>query len=130
MPRKKLVYPQHPNSIQDINRKFIRDYFSDGIEKKTITAEKAAEWANVVAAAVKKAADDKKEPMTAFADYRRTFCDWFYPELRVNQKSDKDFFAALAEKVAPKVEKTTPEAEPEAEETTPKAEPKAEETKE
>lgn len=97
MPRKRLTYPQHPNSIQDINKKFIRDFFTDGISKKTITAEKAAEWAKVV-----KEANEAhpSEPMTAFADYRRTFCQWYYAELLIDKKDDFDFYTALAEKAA------------------------------
>lgn len=106
MSRKKLVYPQQPRSIQDINKQFIRDYFSNGIEKGTITAEKAAEWAKVVEDAVNKAKEEKKEPMTAFASYRRTFCEWYYGELLVEKKKDIEFFAALAKKAAPKVEET------------------------
>lgn len=100
MPRKKLVYPQHPNSIQDINKQFIRDFFSDGIEKGKITAEKAAEWAKVVETAI----TEHKEPMSAFAAYRRTFCEWYYEELLVDKKKDIEFFAALAKKAAPKAE--------------------------
>ena len=100
MSRKKLTYPQQPRSIQDINKQFIRDYISNGIEKGTITAEKATEWAKVVADAV----NNNKEPMTAFAVYRRTFCEWYYKELLVEKKKDPEFFAALAEKAAPKVE--------------------------
>ena len=106
MSRKKLTYPQQPHSIQDINKQFIRDYIANGIEKGTITAEKATEWAKVVETAVNKAKEEKKEPMTAFADYRRTFCDWYYPELRIKDKNDTDFFAALAKKAAPKAEET------------------------
>ena len=94
---KKLVYGvATPRSLNDINKKYIRDFYADGVEKGTITQQQLNEWITIVKAANEKNPD---EPVTAFSEYRREFAKLHYPHLIPVEDMDDDvYYEALLSK--------------------------------
>ena len=93
---KKLEYGGTPRSIIDINKKFIRDFYANGVEDGTISAEKLAAWTETVKNAY---ANNPNEPMKAFAEYRKAFAKLHFPHLVLNDLNDVEFFTALQAKI-------------------------------
>lgn len=96
MAKKKLSYPQdRPNSIQDITKSYIQQYFSFEVEKGTITAQELEEWIEIVK---KKEEEFKNDsPVKAFNAYREEFVKLYMPHL-IKPASASDFYATLLKK--------------------------------
>ena len=94
---KKLVYGvAPPRSLVDINKKYIRDFYADGVEKGSISQQQLNEWVNIVKEANENHKDD---PIAAFSEYRRKFAKLHYPHLvPVEDMNDDDFYNALLSK--------------------------------
>lgn len=96
MAKKKLSYPQDtPNSIQDITKSYIQQYFSIGVEKGTITAQKLEEWIKIVKDKEEEFKNDS--PVKAFNAYREEFVKLYMPHLRKPEKAS-DFYDILLAK--------------------------------
>lgn len=96
MSKKRLTYPQdRPNSVQDITKSYIQQYFSIEVEKGNISAKQLEEWIQIV--------KDKEEtykndsPVKAFNAYRDEFVKLYMPHL-VKPEKASDFYAMLLEK--------------------------------
>lgn len=96
MAKKKLSYPQdRPNSIQDITKSYIQQYFSIEVEKGTITAQKLEEWIKIVKDKEEEFKNDS--PVKAFNAYREEFVKLYMPHL-IKPASASDFYATLLAK--------------------------------
>lgn len=96
MAKKKLSYPQdRPNSIQDITKSYIQEYFSIEVEKGTISVQKLEEWIAIVKAKEEQFKEDT--PVKAFNAYRDEFVKLYMPHL-VKPETASDFYANLLAK--------------------------------
>lgn len=96
MSKKRLTYPQdRPNSVQDITKSYIQQYFSIEVEKGNISAKQLEEWIAIV----QKAESDNKDetPVKAFNAYREEFVKLYMPHL-VKPEKASDFYAMLLDK--------------------------------
>lgn len=86
-----------PTSIQQIKKEYIFEYLSVKIAAKEITKEQLVKFTD----AVEKANKENENPVTAFAHYRRTFCEMFeefQPLLQKKKKqkmTDTEYFSKL-----------------------------------
>lgn len=96
MSKKRLTYPQdRPNSVQDITKSYIQQYFSIEVEKGSISPEQLEAWIAIVD---KAEADNKDEsPVKAFNAYREEFVKLYMPHL-VKPEKTSDFYAKLLAK--------------------------------
>lgn len=96
MAKKKLSYPKdRPNSIQEISKSFIEEYFSFEVEKGNISVEALENWIKIVEAKEKQFKEDT--PVKAFNAYREEFVKLYMPHL-VKLKTASDFYATLLAK--------------------------------
>lgn len=99
MKKAKISYlkGEMPESLQQITKEYIFEYFSVKIASKEVSQEKYDSFM----AAVKKANEENSNAITAFASYRKTFCDMFdefKPLLTKKKKektTDEDYFGKL-----------------------------------
>lgn len=96
MAKKTITYPNDtPNNIQEISKKFIRDYIQGEIAKKAITEAMLDEWIE----ALKKVENDSENdtPIKKFHAERRAFADMFFKHLTIKEKQEKesDFYTTL-----------------------------------
>ena len=93
MPKKlKLHYPEHtPNSIQDITKDFMFEYFALNMKDKKLSSADRDAFVEEISTTIQAAKDEgKKVPeMSAFRKYRRWFCEKYYPHLVIKQKTTK-----------------------------------------
>lgn len=96
MSKKRLSYPQdRPNSIQDITKAYIQEYFSIEVEKGNITAQQLEEWIAIVKAKEEKHKNDS--PVKAFNAYREEFVKLYMKHL-IKPETASDFYSALLAK--------------------------------
>ena len=96
MAKKRLSYPQdRPNSIQDITKAYIQEYFSIEVEKGNISVEELEQWIAIVKAKEEEHKDDS--PVKAFNAYREEFVKLYMPHL-VKPETASDFYATLLAK--------------------------------
>ena len=96
MAKKRLSYPQdRPNSIQDITKAYIQEYFSFEVEKGTISVQELEKWIEIVKAKEEQFKDDS--PVKAFNAYREEFVKLYMPHL-VKPETASDFYATLLAK--------------------------------
>lgn len=89
--KSKISYPADtPNSIQDITKQFIQQYFVYRYENGELTAKQVEEWAAIVKEEVEK----EPSPVKAFGNYRKKFVEMYYPRLCKKAKVDNpgDFY--------------------------------------
>lgn len=94
MAKKHLSYPQDtPNSIQDISKKYIEQFFAVEVHSGKVSIEQLQKWVKTV----KEAEEAHKDsPVKAFNKYREAFVSEYMPRLLA--KSDakaSDFYASL-----------------------------------
>lgn len=96
MAKKKLSYPQdRPNSIQDITKAYIQEYFSIEVEKGTISAQKLEEWIAIVKEKEEQFKNDS--PVKAFNAYREEFVKLYMKHL-IKPENASDFYTTLLAK--------------------------------
>ena len=96
MAKKRLSYPQdRPNSIQDITKAYIQEYFSIEVEKGTISVQKLEEWIAIVKAKEEEFKEDS--PVKAFNAYREEFVKRYMKHL-IKPGAASDFYATLLAK--------------------------------
>ena len=89
--KSKISYPADtPNSIQDITKEFIQQYFVYNYENEKLTKEQVEEWGKTVKDIVAK----EPSPVKAFGLYRKAFVEKYYPRLCKKAKVDNpgDFY--------------------------------------
>lgn len=92
--KKKLEYPEIPQSIQDITKKYIKTYVLFETKNGNISRETLEKWIGEVEAAEKK--EEAGEISRAFDEYKRAFVKLFFPQLLVkNDDKASDYFKAL-----------------------------------
>ena len=97
MAKKKLSFPQDtPNSIQDITKSYIQQYFSFQVEKGTITTQELEKWIKIVKGKEEEFKNDS--PVKAFNAYREEFVKIYMPRLIKPEKAS-DFYDILLAKV-------------------------------
>lgn len=100
MAKKRLSYPQdRPNSIQDITKAYIEEYFAIEVDKGTISVQELEKWIKTVKEQEEKFKDDS--PVKAFNAYREEFVKLYMPHL-VKPATASDFYATLLEKAKAK----------------------------
>lgn len=94
MAKKHLSYPQDtPNSIQDISKKFIEQFFAVEVRSGKVSTEELAKWLEIVKAAE---VEHQDSPVKAFNQYREEFVKKYMPRLIVKADAKaSDFYAAL-----------------------------------
>lgn len=96
MAKKRLSYPQdRPNSIQDITKAYIQEYFSIEVEKGNISVEELEKWIAIVKAKEEEFKDDS--PVKAFNAYREEFVKLYMKHL-IKPENASDFYATLLAK--------------------------------
>lgn len=96
MAKKRLSYPQdRPNSIQDITKAYIQEYFSIEVGKGNISVEELEKWIAIVKAKEEQFKEDS--PVKAFNAYREEFVKLYMPHL-VKPETASDFYATLLAK--------------------------------
>lgn len=96
MAKKRLSYPQdRPNSIQDITKAFIQEYFSFEVEKGNISVQQLEEWIKIVKEKEEAFKDDS--PVKAFNAYREEFVKLYMKHL-VKPETASDFYSKLLAK--------------------------------
>ena len=96
MAKKRLSYPQdRPNSIQDITKAYIQEYFSIEVEKGNISVEDLEKWIAIVKAKEEEFKDDS--PVKAFNAYREEFVKLYMKHL-IKPENASDFYATLLAK--------------------------------
>lgn len=96
MAKKRLSYPQdRPNSIQDITKTYIQEYFSIEVGKGNISVEELEKWIAIVKAKEEQFKEDS--PVKAFNAYREEFVNLYMPHL-VKPETASDFYATLLAK--------------------------------
>ena len=96
MSKKRLTYPQdRPNSIQDITKAYIQEYFSFEVEKGNISVEELEAWIKIVKDKEELFKDDS--PVKAFNAYREEFVKLYMKHL-VKPETASDFYSALLAK--------------------------------
>lgn len=96
MAKKKLSYPQdRPNSIQDITKAYIQEYFSIEVEKGTISSQKLEEWIAIVKEKEEQFKNDS--PVKAFNAYREEFVKLYMKHL-IKPENASDFYTTLLAK--------------------------------
>lgn len=96
MAKKRLSYPQdRPNSIQDITKAYIQEYFSFEVEKGTISVQELEEWIAIVKEKEEQFKEDS--PVKAFNAYREEFVKLYMKHL-VKPETASDFYATLLAK--------------------------------
>ena len=96
MSKKRLSYPQdRPNSIQDITKAYIQEYFSFEVEKGNISVEELEKWIAIVKEKEAQFKDDS--PVKAFNAYREEFVKLYMKHL-VKPETASDFYANLLAK--------------------------------
>lgn len=96
MAKKRLSYPQDtPNTIQDITKAYIQEYFATEVDRGNIGAKELQEWIDIVE---KAEADFKNtQPIKAFNAYRNEFVKRYMPRLAKQEKAS-DFYSVLLKK--------------------------------
>lgn len=97
--KSKISYPADtPNSIQDITKQFIQQYFVYNYENGTLTKSDVEAWANIV----KDETTKEPSPVKAFGNYRRVFVEKYYPRLckKAKVENPADFYLNIV-KAAP-----------------------------
>lgn len=92
----KLSYPRDTvNSIQDITKKYIQDYFTYEVGTGKVSKEKLNEWIEIVKTAEENNPDN---PVKAFNEYKIKFVDLYMPHLKRRNAKASDFFVSLLDK--------------------------------
>lgn len=92
--KKKLEYPEIPQSIQDITKKYIKAYILFESQNGHISKEGLEKWIEIVEAAEKM--EEEGKISRAFDEYKKEFVKLYFPQLLV-KREDKasDYFKAL-----------------------------------
>ena len=98
MAKKHLSYPQdRPNSIQEITKAYIQQYFSIEVEKGNISVKQLEEWVSIVEEKEAACKAKNESPVKAFNAYREEFVKLYMPHL-VKPETAADFYTTLLEK--------------------------------
>lgn len=89
---RKLEYGGTPRSIIDINKKFIRDFYSHGVEDGSISEDMLNNWTKIVKNAFE---NNPESPIKAFTEYRKKFAEIHFPHLVINDVEDIEFYESL-----------------------------------